>query len=109
TAQLAGPGRPRRRSHPRLHERLAGDSRGHASRPAGRTIVADSSNPYPVAPLRGRLVEERPDHDCCYMDPIAIRYTSARSPNRGPHRVCFVIAVETAWRRTLGFARKPSS
>lgn len=70
--------------------------------------VADSANPYRMAALQGRVVELRPDHDCGHMDPIAIKYTSAPFPSRGPHRVCFVIAVEKAWERTLGFAHRPN-
>jgi PPOX class probable F420-dependent enzyme len=70
--------------------------------------VADSANPYRMAVLQGRVVEMRPDHECVYMDPIAIRYTGAPFPSRGPHRVCFVIAVESAWRRALDFAQRPS-
>ena len=70
--------------------------------------VADSANPYQMAVLRGRVVEMRPDHDCVHMDPIAIKYTSAPFPSRGPHRVCFVISVESAWQRTLAFAHRPS-
>jgi hypothetical protein len=42
------------------------------------------------------------------MDPIAIKHTSAPFPSRGPHRVCFVIAVESAWQRTLAFVHKPT-
>ena len=49
----------------------------------------------------------RPDHDCVYMDPIAIRYTGAPFPSRGPHRVCFVIAVEKAAQKILSFAHNP--
>ena len=70
--------------------------------------VADSANPYRMAVLQGRVVEMRPDHDCVDMDPIAIKYTGAAFPSRGPHRVCFLIAVESAWQRTLAFAHRPS-
>ena len=70
--------------------------------------VVDGENPYRMAVLQGRVVEERPDHDCRYMDPIAIKYTSRPFPGRGPHRVCFVIAVERAWQRTLEFAHDPA-
>ena len=38
------------------------------------------------------------------MDPISIEYTSAPFPRRGPDRVCFVVAVEKAAQRTLGFS-----
>jgi hypothetical protein len=43
------------------------------------------------------------------MDPISIKYTSAPFPSRGPDRVCFVIAVEKAACRALGFAHHPPS
>ena len=69
--------------------------------------VVDPSNPYRMASLEGRVVEIRDDHDCRYMDRIALKYTSARFPSRGPHRICFVIAVERAWQRTLGFQHRP--
>jgi PPOX class probable F420-dependent enzyme len=70
--------------------------------------VADSANPYRMAVLQGRVVEMRPDHNCVDMDPIAIKYTGAPFPSRGPHRVCFLIAVESAWQRTLAFVHRPS-
>ncbi len=41
------------------------------------------------------------------MDPISVKYTGAPFPSRGPDRVCFVIAVEKAASRTLGFVHKP--
>jgi PPOX class probable F420-dependent enzyme len=69
--------------------------------------VTDRADPYVMAALRGQVMEVRPDHDCAYMDPIAIKYTSAPFPSRGPHRVCFVLAVQQAWSRRLGFAHKP--
>jgi PPOX class probable F420-dependent enzyme len=69
--------------------------------------VADGDNPYRMAVVQGRVVETRPDHDCVYMDPIAIKYTSAPFPSRGPHRICFVISVELAWERTLAFPHRP--
>ena len=70
--------------------------------------VAYRANPYRMAVLQGRVVEMRPDHDCVAMDPIAIKYTNARFRSRGPHCVCFVISVESAWQRTLAFAHRPS-
>jgi PPOX class probable F420-dependent enzyme len=70
--------------------------------------VNDMTNPYRMAAIQGRVVEVRPDEDCRYMDPISIKYTSAPFPSRGPGRVCFVIAVEKAAQRTLGFVHKPS-
>jgi Pyridoxamine 5'-phosphate oxidase len=69
--------------------------------------VADLANPYRMATLQGRVVEGRPDEACRYMDPISIKYTGAPFPSRGPDRLCFVIAVETAGQRTLGFTHNP--
>jgi PPOX class probable F420-dependent enzyme len=69
--------------------------------------VADLHNPYRMAALQGRVVEIRPDEGCRYMDPISIKYTGARFPSRGPDRVCFVIAVQKASQRTLGFSHDP--
>jgi PPOX class probable F420-dependent enzyme len=63
--------------------------------------IVDLADPYEMAALQGRVVEIRPDEDCRYMDPIAIKYTSAPFPSRGPDRVCFVIAIRHAGRRSL--------
>lgn len=65
--------------------------------------VVDLANPYVMAMLQGRVVEERPDEGCRYMDPISVKYTGAPFPSRGPDRVCFVIAIDRAAGRTLGF------
>jgi PPOX class probable F420-dependent enzyme len=70
--------------------------------------VVDLANPYRMATLQGRVVEERPDEDCRYMDPISHKYTNAPFPSRGSDRVCFVIAVEKARAHTLGFVHNPS-
>ncbi len=69
--------------------------------------VADLANPYKMAAIQGRVVEVRPDEDCRYMDPIAVKYTSAPFPVRGPGRVCFVIEAEKAGQQTLGFTHRP--
>lgn len=69
--------------------------------------VIDQANPYRMAMLQGRVVEERPDEGCRYMDPISVKYTGAPFPSRGPDRVCFVIAIERAAGRTLGFIHNP--
>ena len=69
--------------------------------------VTDMANPYHMAAIQGRVVEVRPDEDCRYMDPISFKYTSKPFPGRGPDRVCFVIAVENAARRTLAFVHDP--
>jgi len=69
--------------------------------------VTDMANPYHMATIQGRVVEVRPDEDCRYMDPISFKYTNKPFPGRGPDRVCFVIAVENAARRTLAFVHDP--
>jgi PPOX class probable F420-dependent enzyme len=65
--------------------------------------VSDLANPYRTAALQGRVVEERADPVCRYMDPISVKYTSAPFPARGPERVCFVIEVSHAGARHLDF------
>ena len=42
------------------------------------------------------------------MDQLSYKYTGERFPTRGPDRVCFVIAVEKAAQRTLGFTHNPA-
>ena len=69
--------------------------------------VTDSSNPYRMAALQGRLVDLRPDEDCRYMDPISVRYTNRPFPNRGADRACSAVAVDRAALRTLGFVHDP--
>jgi PPOX class probable F420-dependent enzyme len=69
--------------------------------------VTDVDNPYRMVAIQGRVVDVRPDEDCRYMDPISYKYTAAPFPSRGPDRVCFVIAVEKAAQRTLGFRHNP--
>jgi PPOX class probable F420-dependent enzyme len=69
--------------------------------------VTDMSNPYRMAAIQGRVIEVRADHDCRQMDQISIKYTGKPFPSRGPDRVCFVIAVERAAHRTLGFVHSP--
>jgi hypothetical protein len=69
--------------------------------------VVDMANPYRMAAIQGRVIEIRSDENCGYMDPISVKYTSAPFPSRGPDRVCFVIAVERAAQRTLGFVHDP--
>jgi PPOX class probable F420-dependent enzyme len=71
--------------------------------------ISDMANPYRMAAIQGRVVEVRDDADCLHMDPISHKYTSAPFPVRGPGRVCFVIAIEKAGQRTLGFEHKPGS
>ena len=71
--------------------------------------VTDGSNPYRMAAVQGRVVEVRSDEDCKYMDALSIKYTNKPFPSRGPDRVCFVIAVEKAAQRTLGFVHDPGA
>jgi PPOX class probable F420-dependent enzyme len=71
--------------------------------------VADLANPYRMASIQGRVVEVRPDEGCAHMDPISIKYTGKPFPSRGPDRVCFVIAVERAHQRTLGYTHAPAA
>ena len=70
--------------------------------------VIDRADPYRMAMLQGRVVEERPDEGCRYMDPISRKYTGAPFPSRGSDRVCFVVAVERAAARTLDFVHSPA-
>jgi hypothetical protein len=69
--------------------------------------VIDRADPYRIAMLQGRVVQERPDEGCRYMDPISRKYTGAPFPSRGSDRVCFVVAVERAAARTLDFVHAP--
>jgi PPOX class probable F420-dependent enzyme len=69
--------------------------------------VADFENPYRMAAVQGRVVDVRDDQDCRYMDPISYKYTGKPFPNRGPGRVCFVIAFEKGRARTLRFEHNP--
>ena len=69
--------------------------------------VVDLTNPYRMAAIQGRVVEMRPDTDGAAMDAISRKYTSQPFPHRGPGRVCFVIEVERAGQRTLGFEHQP--
>ena len=69
--------------------------------------VNSLANPYRMAMLQGRVIEERRDEGCRHMDPISIKYTGAPFPSRGADRVCFVIAIERAASRTLGFVHNP--
>jgi PPOX class probable F420-dependent enzyme len=69
--------------------------------------VVDLENPYRMATLQGRVVEERPDEGCRYMDPISLKYTNAPFPSRGPDRLCFVIEIDKARQTTLDFVHNP--
>ena len=63
--------------------------------------IVDFEDPYRMAAIQGTVIEIRPDHDCQYMDQIAIKYTSKPFPSRGSDRVCFVIAPHHAGARRL--------
>jgi PPOX class probable F420-dependent enzyme len=67
--------------------------------------VTDLQNPYRMAAVQGLVVEVRADHECTYMDPIAVKYTSKPFPYRGDDRVCFVIAAQHAGMRSLDWLR----
>ena len=71
--------------------------------------VVDSTNPYRMGAVQGRVVEVRDDADCRYMDPISHKYTSKAFTMRGPGRVCFVIEAEKSGGKTLGFEHNPGS
>lgn len=69
--------------------------------------IADLDNPYRMAALQGHVVEMRPDPENAHMDVLAHKYTGKPFPHRAPNRVCFVIAVDEAGQRTLGFEHRP--
>jgi PPOX class probable F420-dependent enzyme len=69
--------------------------------------VVDLENPYQMAAVQGRVAEVRPDADNAIMNFIARKYTGETFPFEGPDRVCFVIEVEQAGQRTLGFEHRP--
>lgn len=70
--------------------------------------VVDGANPYRMAGLQGRVLEERSDADCRYMDPISVKYTGEAFPFRGPDRICFVVGIEKAGQRTLPLTHAPA-
>jgi PPOX class probable F420-dependent enzyme len=69
--------------------------------------VVDLDNPYRMAAVQGRVVEVRPDPDNVHMDVLSHKYTGEPFPHRSPTRVCFVIEVDHAGQRTLGFEHRP--
>jgi PPOX class probable F420-dependent enzyme len=71
--------------------------------------VADLDNPYRMGAVQGRVVEVRPDADNAFMDVLSHKYTGQPFPHRSPDRVCFVIEVERAGQRTLGFEHRPGT
>jgi len=71
--------------------------------------VVDLANPYRMPMIQGRVIEERSDEGCRYMDPISVKYTGAPFPSRGPDRLCFVVAIERAAAKTLAFDHNPGA
>jgi PPOX class probable F420-dependent enzyme len=70
--------------------------------------VTDMANPYRMVAIQGHVIEVRRDEDCRYMDQISLKCTNAPFPVHGPDRVCFVISVEKAAQRKLGFVHLPT-
>jgi PPOX class probable F420-dependent enzyme len=70
--------------------------------------VVDGADPYRMAALQGRVVDERPDEGCRYMDPISIKYTGEPFPSRGADRICFVIAIGKAALVQLALRHAPA-
>ena len=70
--------------------------------------VIDHGDPYRMAMLQRRVIEERPDEGCRYMNPISRKYTGAPSPQPRQRLHGFVIAVERAAARTLDFVHSPA-
>lgn len=70
--------------------------------------VVDLNNPYRMAAVQGRVITMRPDPDNAVIDALAHKYTGKPFPlQRGPNQVCFVIEVQHAGQRTLGFEHRP--
>jgi hypothetical protein len=61
-----------------------------------------------MAVIQNAWSKARPDEDCRYMDQISFKNRDAPLPVRGPDHVCFVIWVEKAAQRTLGFVHPRS-
>lgn len=78
-------------------------------RPGARVSmsVTDLTNPYRMAAIQGHVAEVRDDSGGEIMDGISNKYTGQPFPMRGPGRVCFVIAVDQAGSRSLGFTHDP--
>lgn len=64
--------------------------------------LVDHEDPYRMAALRGAVVEVRPEDGLQLMDQLARKYTSAPFPDRGISLIYYVIAVTSAYERTLG-------
>lgn len=72
--------------------------------------IADESNPYRAAHLRGRVVERRTDPEIWdeVIDPMAVRYTGEPFPFRPETTVLCLVEVESARVRELPFSHSPS-
>ena len=72
--------------------------------------IADESNPYRAAHVRGRVVERRTDPAIWddVIDPIAVKYTGEPFPMRPETTVLYEVEVESAKVRTLPFRHSPS-
>lgn len=71
--------------------------------------VTSAEDPYDMAAIQGRVIDVRDDADSRYMDAISHKYTGQPFPDRGPGRVCFVIAPVTAGHRKLDFEHRPGA
>jgi PPOX class probable F420-dependent enzyme len=72
--------------------------------------LINQEDPYQMAALRGRVVDVRPDDRLRLMDQIAHKYTSAPFPDRDISLVYYVIAITSAYERTLGgFVHRPAA
>ena len=69
--------------------------------------VSDLHNPFSVAMIRGRVVEQRPDEDNRVMDAISHRYIGRPFPMRGAGRIVLVIEPEHVSYQRLPFTHAP--
>ena len=67
--------------------------------------VADESNPYRAAHIRGRVVERRTDPEIWdeVIDPMAVKYTGEPFPMRPETTVLYLVEVSSAKVRELPF------
>lgn len=71
--------------------------------------IADESNPYRAAHIRGRVVERRTDPAIWddAIDPMAVKYTGEQFPFRPETTVLNLVEVESARVRELPFRHSP--
>jgi PPOX class probable F420-dependent enzyme len=69
--------------------------------------VSDLHNPFSVAMIRGRVVEQRPDEDNRVMDAISQQYIGQPFPMRGAGRIVLVIEPEHVSYQRLPFTHNP--